>query len=50
MSTPDGDETIQLLKECFSTFGVPQQFLTDHGTQFYAVQGGESSFDRLCQE
>ena len=50
MMSPDVDETIQLLKECMSDFGVPEQFLTDHGTQFYAVKGGECSFDRFCQE
>jgi putative transposase len=50
MLSPDGDETIQLLKECISDFGVPEQFLTDHGTQFYSVKGGESSFDHFCQE
>jgi transposase InsO family protein len=50
MSTTDGDETIQLLKECMSDYGVPEQFLTDHGTQFYSVRGGESSFDRFCQD
>jgi putative transposase len=49
MWSPDGRETIQLLQDCISTYGVPQQFLTDHGTQFYSVKGGESSFDRFCQ-
>ncbi|MGD0818665.1 MAG: helix-turn-helix domain-containing protein [Methanomassiliicoccales archaeon] len=43
MWSPDGRETI-------STFGVPEQFLTNHGTQFYSVKGGESSFDQFCQE
>jgi len=50
MITPDVRETIQLLKECFSRFGVPDQFLTDHGTQFYSVKGGTSAFDRFCME
>ena len=49
MSSPDGRETIQLLRECFSAYGVPEQFLTDHGTQFYSVRGGESSFDQFCR-
>jgi putative transposase len=48
MWNPDGQETIRLLKECMSDFGVPEQFLTDHGTQFYSVNGGESSFDQFC--
>jgi putative transposase len=48
MITPDGDETMTFLEECFSRYGVPDQFLTDHGTQFYSVKGGESAFDRFC--
>jgi len=48
MITPDGDETMTFLEECFSRYGVPEQFLTDHGTQFYSVKGGESAFDRFC--
>jgi transposase InsO family protein len=48
MISPDGDETIQLLKECFSRYGVPEQFLTDHGRQFCMVKGGDSAFDRFC--
>ena len=48
MLSPDGDETMTFLEECFSRFGVPDQFLTDHGTQFYSVKGGESAFDRFC--
>ena len=50
MWSPDGRETIQLLKECISTYGLPEQFLTDHGTQFYAVNGSESLFGHFCQE
>jgi putative transposase len=50
MSGPDVDMTIQLLKECFSDFGMPEQFLTDHGTQFYAVKGGVCDFDDFCKE
>ena len=50
MSGPDVDETIDLLKECFSDYGLPEQFLTDHGTQFYAVKGGECDFNKFCQE
>ena len=50
MITPDSRETIQLLRECFSRYGVPEQFLTDHGTQFYSVKGGTSAFDHFCLE
>lgn len=50
MWTPNILDTIQLLEECFSNYGVPEQFLTDHGTQFYSVKGGESTFDKFCLE
>jgi putative transposase len=50
MWTPNTLDTIQLLEECFSNYGVPEQFLTDHGTQFYSVKGGESTFDKFCLE
>lgn len=49
MSIPDVRETVQLLEDCFSKYGVPEQFLTDHGTPFYSVKGGVSSFDRFCR-
>ena len=39
MVTSDGDETVAFLEECFSRYGVPERFLTDHGTQFYSVNG-----------
>jgi len=50
MSGPDVDQTIDLLQECFSDYGVPEQFLTDHGTQFYAVKGGVTDFNKFCEE
>jgi len=49
MWSPDGQETVQLLRKCFSTYNVPEQFLIDHGTQFLSVRGGDSSFDRFGQ-
>jgi putative transposase len=50
MSGPEVNPTIQLLQECFSDYGMPEQFLTDHGTQFYPVKGGVCDFDRFCEE
>jgi len=48
MLTPDGDKTMTFLEECFTRYGVPDQFLTDHGSQFCSVKGGESAFNRFC--
>lgn len=50
MTTPNVSETMELLETCFSKYGVPDQFLTDHGTQFYSGCGGVSEFDRFCLE
>ena len=50
LRSPDAKETMALLQECFSDFGTPDQFLTDHGSQFYAVRGGVCEFDTFCIE
>ena len=50
MKTPNVNETLDLLQECFGKYGVPKQILTDHGTQFYAVRGGVSTFTMFCIE
>lgn len=39
---------IQVFKEAIDNYGKPREVLTDHGTQFYNVHGGESEFDRFC--
>jgi len=31
-------------------YGKPRHVITDHGTQFYSVRGGTSSFDQYCHE
>lgn len=50
MTAPNVKETMELLETCFSRYGVPGQFLTDHGPHFYAARGGICEFDRFCLE
>ena len=40
----------QIVEESFIRFGPPREILSDHGTQFFSVRGGTSSFDRLCEK
>lgn len=47
MAAPKSEPTMSLLGSCFSRYGVPRALLTDHGTQFHAMNG-ESEFDRFC--
>ena len=48
MGTPNVDDALDLLNDCIGKYGPPKQILTDHGTQFYAVRGGISTFDIFC--
>lgn len=48
METPNVDDALDLLNDCIGKYGPPKQILTDHGTQFYAVRGGISTFDIFC--
>ena len=50
MESPNVEDTISTLRECFAKYGVPKQILTDHGSQFYAVRGGVSTFTMFCLE
>jgi putative transposase len=50
MRTPNVRETMESLNEAFGKYGIPREILTDHGSQFYAVRGGMSSFDLFCLE
>ena len=50
MKTPNVEDTLDFLEECIGKYGVPREILTDHGTQFYSVRGGESTFDMYCLE
>jgi transposase len=40
---------ILVFKRAMKAHGKPREVLTDHGTQFYSVLGGESEFDKFCQ-
>jgi len=50
MKTPNVKETMEALNDAFGRYGVPREILTDHGSQFYAVRGGVSTFDIFCLE
>lgn len=50
MKAPNTEDTLDLLQECFGKYGVPKQLLTDHGSQFYSVRGGVSTFSMFCIE
>jgi len=50
MRKPNVRETMESLREAFGKYGIPREILTDHGSQFYAVRGGVSSFDLFCLE
>jgi transposase InsO family protein len=39
---------IEVFQDAIDAYGKPREVLTDHGTQFYAVNRDESEFDRLC--
>jgi hypothetical protein len=47
------DNVIELLKRTFEFWNInPRQILSDHGTEFYSVRGGEgrSALDKWCRE
>jgi putative transposase len=53
MKNPNVDETLAALETAFSQYGVPEQILTDHGSQFYSSKHGvegDMRFDRMCLE
>jgi transposase InsO family protein len=41
---------ISVFLRAIAMFGMPRQILTDHGVQFYAVRGGTSQFDAVCND
>ena len=47
---PTGENTILLLERAVKRYGVPEQILTDQGTQFKPARGGTSAFDLHCHE
>ena len=48
--SPTGENAILLLEKAVKRYGVPEQILTDQGTQFKPARGGTSKFGRHCRE
>ena len=46
---PTGENAVQLLEKAVRKYGVPEQVLTDQGTQFKPARGETSDFARHCQ-
>jgi transposase InsO family protein len=44
------ENVIWLFDRAVHEFGKPRETLTDHGSVFWSVRKGESSFDRYCQQ
>jgi transposase InsO family protein len=44
------ENVIWLLDRAIHEYGKPRETLTDHGSVFWSVRRGESSFDRYCQQ
>ena len=47
--SPTGENAILLLEKAVKRYGVPEQILTDQGTQFKPARGGTSEFAWHCQ-
>ena len=43
------ENAIWLLDNAIQEYKKPREILTDHGSQFYSVRGGESNFQAYCQ-
>ncbi len=48
--SPTGENAMLLLDKAVRRFGVPEQILTDQGTQFKPARGEISAFDIHCEE
>jgi putative transposase len=48
--SPTGENALMLLDKAVKRHGVPEQVLTDQGTQFTPARGETSAFDRHCAE
>ena len=44
------ENVIWLFDQAMREYNKPREVLTDHGTQFWSVRRGESSFDTYCQQ
>jgi putative transposase len=47
---PTGECAVQLLEKAVRKYGVPEQVLTDQGTQFKSARGETSDFALHCQD
>lgn len=47
---PTGENTILLLEKAVKLYDVPEQILTDQGTQIKPARAGTSKFDKHCSE
>jgi len=43
------ENVIWLLDRAIREYAKPREILTDHGSQFWSVRKGESSFDAYCK-
>jgi len=50
LAAPKADLVIDVFGEAIKEYGKPRHVITDHGTQFYSVRGGTSSFDQYCHD
>jgi putative transposase len=48
--SPTGENAMMLLDRAVRKYGVPEQILTDQGSQFTPARGEISAFDRHCAE
>jgi len=44
------ENVLWLLDQAIHEYSKPKEILTDHGSQFYSVRHGESSFTHFCSE
>jgi len=40
----------EILNAAIERYGTPKRILSDHGSQFYAVNGGECEFEKWCDD
>ena len=49
-SEGSAENVISLLDQAVHEYTKPREILTDHGSQFWSVRRGESSFDTYCEQ
>ena len=48
--TSTTDDVLEILDAAIKIYGTPKIILSDYGTQWYAVRGGDSRFLAFCEE